>query len=265
MDPKIPEAIQPLLTEFLSRLQTQFGEALTGLYVQGSIALGAYTRGQSDVDFMAVLNRQLSAYEIEFLRALHKHLRETYAQPALEGQYVHTRQLGCLDNEVDGYPSYYDGALHADDHHGLNLVTWWVLKNQGITVWGAPAQDLPIVVDWQRLIAEMHVNLNTYWAGWTRQPDKWLRLSFDDGFQWAVLSVLRLFYTLRENGITSKVGAGQYGLKVLPPEWQVVIQEAIDLRVGRPASHYRWPGQRTRAAVKFLRYVIETSNADMQR
>lgn len=263
MDSKIPDAIQPLLAEFLSRLQTQFGDALTGLYLQGSIALDAYTPGQSDVDFMAVFNRQPSAYEIEFLRALHKHLRETYPQPALEGQYLQTQQLGRLDNEVDGYPTYHDGLFHFDDHHGLNLVTWWVLKNHGLTLCGTPAQDLPITVDWNRLISEMVVNLNTYWAGWAHQPARLLYLNTDNGFQWAVLGVLRLFYTFRENGITSKVGAGAYALKVLPTEWHPLIQEAIDLREGRPATHYRWPLQRTQVAVRFIQYVINTCNADM--
>jgi Domain of unknown function (DUF4111)/Nucleotidyltransferase domain len=257
---KIPSSIQPLLAEFLSHLQEQFGEVLVGLYVQGSIALGAYIEGQSDIDFVAVLNRHPSAYEIEVLQALHRHLREKYPRPALEGQYLQTGQLGRLDNEVEGYPNYHDGVLHPDDHHGLNLVMWSVLKNQGITLRGTPAQELPIKVDWNRLISEMVVNLNTYWAGWTRQPDKLVRLYFDSGFQWAALGVLRLFYTFRERSITSKVGAGEYALTVLPEEWKPVVQQALALREGRQERYFRWRAGRMMEAVRFIRYVIAECN-----
>jgi len=260
MDSRIPSSIQPLLAEFLSHLQEQFGEVLTGFYILGSIALGAYTEGQSDIDFVAVLNRQASAYEIEVLQALHRHLREKYPRPVLEGQYLQTGQLGRLDNEVEGYPNYHDGMLHPDDRHGLNLVMWWVLKNKGITLLGTPTQELPIAVDWNRLVSEMVVNLNTYWAGWTREPDKFIRLYTDSGFQWAVLGVLRLFYTFREKSITSKVGAGEYALTVLPEEWKSVIQEALALREGRTERYFRGRIGRTREAVRFMKYVIERCN-----
>lgn len=100
------------------------------------------------------------------------------------------------------------------------------------------------------LIRKMLQNLNTYWASFTRQPGRMVWLWCDYGIQWAVLGVLRQFYTFREGDITSKSGAGEYALKQLPERWHRLIQEALNIRHETPGSLYR-----------FLQFIIRTCNA----
>jgi hypothetical protein len=78
----------------------------------------------------------------------------------------------------------------------------------------------------------------------------------DYGIQWAVLGVLRQFYTFRERAITSKVGAGMYGLLHTPQQWHRLIQEAIDFREGRARSTYRSKIVRAISARAFLQLII---------
>lgn len=78
----------------------------------------------------------------------------------------------------------------------------------------------------------------------------------DWGIQWAVLGVLRPFYTFRENDITSKEAAGQYALACLPVRWRPLVCEAISLREGSPALSYRSRLSRAIDARRFLKYII---------
>ena len=102
------------------------------------------------------------------------------------------------------HPYIHDGIFQASGYHDINAVTWWILKHRGIAVIGPPPDQFDIQVDWERLMVEMHHNLNTYWAGFTTNPRRIAWLLNDYGIQWAVLGVLRQFYTFRERAITSK-------------------------------------------------------------
>lgn len=86
----------------------------------------------------------------------------------------------------------------------INHVTWWILKNHGITVIGPQSNLFTITVDWDELIRKMHHNLNTYWASYTVHPRRMAQFFTDYGIQWIVLGVLRQFYTFHEQAITSK-------------------------------------------------------------
>jgi hypothetical protein len=70
----------------------------------------------------------------------------------------------------------------------------------------------PVTVNWDILVTEMKENLNTY---------LW-------GIQWAILSVLRQFFTGRENSITTKMKAGKYTL--------AVFQSAGSRLFGKPST-----------------------------
>ena len=116
-------------------------------------------------------------------------------------------------------------------------------------------------MDWEALLTDMHHNMNSYWASFTYEPARLMRHLPDDGVAWIVLGVLHQYYTFKENDITSKVGAGEYGLKVLPVEWRGLIQDALDIRRGHKPTYYSSRFTRAYASIRFLRYIIEVSNA----
>jgi hypothetical protein len=80
------------------------------------------------------------------------------------------------------------------------------------------------------------------------------------GIQWAVLGILRQFFTFRENSITTKVKAGEYALGCLPSRWHPLIQEAINIRQGQKGPSNRFRFGRMVRTVRFLNYVIDRCN-----
>ena len=265
MPTEIPQLVQRVLGEYTALVHESLPGLLTGLYLHGSLALAAFDPRLSDIDFISITSRRCTAADIDSLRAIHDALRQRYPQARLEGSYLLWEDLGRFEDTIPPHPHIHDGVLHASGYHDINAVTWWVLKHRGIALVGPPAEHLDIQVDWNDLIAKMHHNMNTYWASFTTNPRRMAWLLTDYGVQWAVLGVLRQFYTLREHAITSKTGAGIYGLEHTPRQWQRLIQEALDIRAGAPGSSYRSRIARALTTYAFLQLIITACNTDPVR
>jgi hypothetical protein len=261
MDPRIPEPIRPAVQHYLTLVNQQLPELLKSFYIEGSIALDGFNEDFSDIDFIASLNRPATHAEIETLRSIHQAIEKRYPQRKMAGSYVQARALERGDHHISLNPHYHDGVLRLHGHFELNSVEGWILKNHGIAVVGPTPQDLPFSIDWEALIKTMRHNLNSYWGKWTKRPDHIMVLLADWGIQWAVLGVLRQFYSFRENAITTKVKAGEYALTCLPERWHPLIREALHIRAGTKGSAYAFRIARTVEAIQFLKFIIRTCNA----
>ncbi|MBZ0287510.1 MAG: DUF4111 domain-containing protein, partial [Anaerolineae bacterium] len=256
----IPEAVRWVMDDYRAFMDADLPGFLTGLYIQGSIALGAFNPGQSDIDFIAVVNRRASQDDIAKLTEIHQKVATLYPTMPLEGSYVQRGDMGKLEDAIEPAPYIHDGKLEASGYHDINRVTWWILKNRGITLLGTDAHDLDFTVDWDALSADALQNLNDYWARYTDHPMRIMWLLSDFGIQWTVLGVLRQYYTFKVGGITSKIGAGEYALQHLPVEWHRIIQEAVNIRRGGDTTLYSLGILRAIEAYQFLRWIIRECN-----
>lgn len=261
MDSRIPDVIQPLLQSYLHSLEKEVPDLVKAIYLHGSVALGAFDADQSDIDFVAILSRRCTDDDQARLRKIHQAVAAEYPRWQLEGGYVQAEDLGKPQNEIVPYPAFHDGKWQAAGHFEANDVTWWVIKNRGIALLGPNPQALDFTVDWEVLLQNMRDNLNTYWATWTKNPIYMAYLLKDEAIQWAVLGVLRQYYSFQENAITSKIGAGEYALQKLPVEWYPIVQEALNIRAQLPGSLYRSKIKRSREAVALLKFIQENPHA----
>jgi hypothetical protein len=260
MSAAMPKSVQQVLSEYTAMVHAALPGLLDGVYLHGSLALNAYNPGLSDIDFISITSRRCTATDIDSLRTIHHTLVQRYPQAQLEGCYLIAQDVGRFEDHMLPHPYIHDGSLHASGYHDINAVTWWILKQHGIAVYGPPPNQFDIQIDWELLLADMHHNLNTYWASFTSSPRRMAWLLNDYGIQWVVLGVLRQFYTFRERAITSKAGAGMYGLVHMPPQWHPLIQEAINFREGSMRSCYRSRIGRAISARAFLQLIITACN-----
>jgi hypothetical protein len=260
MPAEIPRLIQPLLEAYLTRMAAELPGFMAACYLHGSVALGAFNPRLSDIDFITVVSRRCTDHDIQRLTAIHRELEQRYPRWPLQGSYFQWGDLGRFEDSIEPCPAYHDGSLHPAAHHDVNPVTWHVLKTRGVALAGPEPGALDFMVDWDRLIAGMHQNLNTYWRRFIRDPRRIAWLWGDYGIQWAVLGVLRQFYTFSEQDITSKTGAGHYALDHLPERWHRIIHESLNIRDQPGTSLYRFRVARAFDAFRFLTYVIRTCN-----
>lgn len=164
--------------------------------------------------------------------------------------------------------SYYNKVLDPEVRGAdINPITWWILKNRGICVYGENINfnyNLPF----DSLINYVKWNMNTYWVGWIdRLSEKTAirieqssKLELDEAVEWCALGMLRQLYTIQEHDVTSKIGAGEYGLKKLPERWHGITQEAISIKAGKPICAYESQEVRLHDLVELLRFIHRECN-----
>jgi hypothetical protein len=183
MQTRLLQAVQPELEYYTKRMEEILPGFISAFYLHGSLALDAFNPRFSDIDFIAILSRKPAEQDIACLRQVHREIGKKFPGWEWDGCYLQWRDLGRLREGGDPFPAFFDGRLRLTRQHGLNLVTWWVLKQRGVTLVGPSAQELDFELDWSMLISEMHGNLNTYWANWTCSPVQIAKLLSDWGIQ----------------------------------------------------------------------------------
>jgi hypothetical protein len=258
--------IPPLATLVLDAYRRLLDERapglVDGLYLHGSVALGAWVEGKSDLDFVAILARPADKRDLAALDLVHREVARVSPRPEMQGAYLRRQDLHGTATEVAPHPAYSDGRLRLSTRSGLCPVDRWLLSERGVTVFGADLEARDLDVCWDEVAGYMADNLQTYWAAWLTSPRRLAYLLVDDGVEWAVLGVCRLLYGLEEKSLVSKLEAGEHALIRLPTRWHALLREAIDLRLGRlrlgkAAIYYRSRIARALETRAFLRYVVE--------
>jgi hypothetical protein len=206
-----------------------------GLYVVGSYALDDWQPGRSDIDIVAVLAEPATDEDFGGLRTAHALLNEHQPRPYINGPYVAWSDLLSAPATGLHRPWMLDGELHHDgDSFEINPITWYTLATYGVTVRGPAAEKLNIWHEVEDRVRFVIDNLSTYWHQLAEsvveaceQPDS----SFDlASFEWCALGALRLHYTAFTGDVTSKRGAGEYGIVVTPDYLHDVLLAALDAR-----------------------------------
>jgi hypothetical protein len=261
----ISTKIKQVLDSYFHLLDSKLPNILDSYYIYGSISLGAFTDGLSDIDFIAVLKKKLIATDIATLKMVHKDIQKKYPKMNLDGIYVIGEDFEYLKFE-DTCPVFRDGELQGFSKFNKDSIDAFQLKKYGIVIKGQELDTLNYTVDWRALLIEMHENLNTYWANWKRGCEKFPSNRFLGLFfslrliEWGVLGVSRLYYTFMERDIISKKGAGEFALKTVPARWHKIIKESMRLRDRNPKSFYTSKIARRNDALQYIDFIIQESN-----
>jgi hypothetical protein len=208
---------------------------IEGLYVVGSYALDDWQPGRSDIDIVAVLAEPATDEDFGGLRTTQALLNEHQPVPYIDGPYLSWADLISAPATGLHRPWTLDGELHHDgDCFEINPVTWYTLATYGVTVRGPAAEKLNIWHEVEERVRFVIDNLSTYWHQLSEsvveaceQPDS----SFDlASFEWCALGALRLHYTAFTGDVTSKRGAGEYGIVVTPDYLHDTLLAALAAR-----------------------------------
>ncbi len=236
-----------------------------GLYVVGSVALGDWVEGCSDIDIVAVTAEPATDDDAGSLRTVHALLAEVPDLPSIDGPYVAWGDLVVEPATGLHRPWSLDGRLHHDgDCFEINPVTWFTLANHGVLARGPALEKLGIPTDTEARVRFVVDNLRTYWADLAdqvlttceAQPDA----SFDAAsFTWVALGALRLHYTAFTGDVTSKRGAGVHGLAEAPAEFHPLLRSAVECRASGEKGAV--PANELADAARLVQWVVEQVTA----
>lgn len=262
---KIPILVQNVLDDYIALINHRLPNMLEALYLQGSLALGAYVENSSDIDFIVITNRRLLEGDANVLSEIHSKVAYQYNNPELDGVYIVRGDLGRLNLGDEKYLIYNSGKMS----YGSNFdpIIWWILQTKGIKVVGTEQTTFDFDINISQLLSYVNENMNSYWVQRVQKMEisitELYNLPTEDidyEIEWTVLGLLRQFYTLKEHDIISKLGAGKYALQNLPMEWHPIIKEAMNIRKGEKEMIFISDKERMDMTIRFSKYIIHYCN-----
>ncbi|MCR8644407.1 DUF4111 domain-containing protein [Paenibacillus sp. N1-5-1-14] len=266
MLPQVVDRVMQKLSIELSKTHL----SVESIYLYGSVALGDYKDGSSDIDFLVLLKEAPQASDIDAISAAHQEVDQAYPHLEIMGTYLHLEDVGKPTHEQSSIVTYFSKQVHADGKGAdMNPITWWILKHHGVRVYGVE-QSFDYEVDEKVLVDYVLHNMNSYWVGWIERLESQLAnlhlidqesvtQQLDETVEWCVLGMLRQLYTVKEKGVKSKTQAGTYGLSIMPKQWHGLIEEAIHIKRQEPERNYISNEKRLTDLIELLRYIHQVA------
>ncbi|MCR8845603.1 DUF4111 domain-containing protein [Paenibacillus sp. SC116] len=254
----LPREVETLLQAFRQQLLIELPNQIYGIYLYGSIALDAYDPINSDIDIVVLLHTDPTESTIQTITHIHQSL--VSANPLakrMDGMFIPIRYLGKQNDNVPPYLYVTDGKVRKGKWD-LNAVTWWTLKQHGITIYGPECKELLIDLCWDDVVQTLDYNLNHYWK---RRSNNSLPFLQDGIRADAVCTMCRIMFSLEHQQVAPKVKAVRHVLNELPEEWHPLLLESIAIREGHRKSLSIWARwNRAKQTQTFLRSMIVRSS-----
>jgi hypothetical protein len=220
------EAVQSLLGGFVASIRSLL--QVRAVWLHGSLALGDYQAGRSDLDLIAVLDAPIS--DAEPVRALHQSLEKAHPlADKLHCSYMLVEQLAeaSLRHPTWAQQRYFDRPVTAVTRRELAL--------GDRALFGPPPSSLlPATTD-EELTAFIRHDLEHFWYPAAR---KWTRWYADIWVDHGLITVARAGVTLSEGRLITKRAA----LDLLPSLGAPIglIADIAQRRYGTPTRIPPW-------------------------
>lgn len=251
---------------------------IVGFYLVGSVALGEFRPGHSDVDFVAVVDGPFDERELTRLRVLHLAAGVANSGPMLRsgrrgpgtcnGTFVRADDLTRPVTTIEPLASHTGTTFSVGRVFDVNPVQWAILAGRGVAVRGPEPATLGLDPEPDRLRRWNLDNLAAYWVPWAesarRRPGVRFRLASRRATSWGVLGAPRLHHTIATGEVIGKDAAGEYALATFDERWHPLIAEALAFRRDEPLDPRArsWTaGRRAALAGEFVLHVAASAAA----
>ncbi|MBB2960977.1 aminoglycoside adenylyltransferase domain-containing protein [Methylobacterium sp. R2-1] len=258
--PPLRVDVARIVDRFLGLMASEGGPKLRGLYLVGSVALGDFRPGRSDIDFVALLDGPADEAETEALARVHAALARA-GGPHFDGLYLPIDAVRHPPEPDAVVPFSVDGQLRTGEPcREVNPSIWRCLSRTSRPILGAAPAALNIADDDARLHAYCRANLEAHWRPWLARHETALAGKTPDdtcdaaALEWGVLGVSRILCTLATGRIVSKREGGRFVLDHLPEAHQPAVWDALDARDG---ALERVSSAEMRAGLDTMRFLID--------
>lgn len=240
------DVVKPLLDRFMADVGHVV--PLVALWAHGSLALGDFQPGRSDLDLIALVSTTISDAQKRELERTHKEL--VGAVPLadkLHCSYVVRAELADVSRS---HVTWAHGELF---DRRVSPVSRRELCQGGLCLLGpAPATVVPTVTD-EELADHIRADLRDFWYPKTDRPELWLR---DIWVDLGLLTLARATVTLQQGRLITKKEALEVLAELGAPA--DVLRDIYQRRyeTGQPMSD-EWQARRGYLARTYLRARIE--------
>jgi hypothetical protein len=272
----LPPIVERSVGRYLSHVDRLLPGRVTGFYVVGSTALGAYRERRSDIDFVAVVDGDLGPAELRRLRVQHAwssagtgttaiRRRRSPLTGTCNGYFIRAGDLATPVTEIVPVASHvgetFEVGVGGSD---ISPVGWKVLAERGIAARGPEPSTLPLDPQLDLMTSWNLGNLDHYWRPWAEQSSHtpgYFRFRPRWATAWGMLGAPRLHHSIATGEVISKEAAGGYALDVFPARWHSLIGDALAYWRGEPGSLRLSRDERRRRTAEFVLEVVDDAHA----
>ncbi len=241
--------INKLLNILFSKMQDILGEKFFGLYLYGSLATGDFDPAVSDIDLLAVLESEIDNKEFQELQKLHQDFAKENKKwnDRIEVQYMPKSALKTFKTQESEIAVISPGEpFHLKKVGKHWLMNWYIVREKGITLFGPDPKTIIEPISKEEFIQSVKNHAKSW--------DKWVQNMQSQWAQaYAILTLCRAFYTVRNGEQVSKKQAALWTEKELP-QFLELIQKA--LLWNKTRENKKVDNKETFAeTVKFVNYV----------
>ena len=228
--------LDAVLESFLEAGEQALREQLLCVILHGSVVFGDLAPGYGDLDFLAVVARDLSEHTCTRLTLLRRPFRageHGAFGTMLEGAFL-PRHL--LDPARTGRALWWGTSGERSwERNKLGLFAHEVIRNHGIVIWGEDLRGELPAASRQDLLAEVHTNcldIRRHGRGGGLHSVDWL------------LTAARLLLWLKEGRLSSKSDAAEWAHAHAAGPWREHLPRAKQIRLSpqlaEPADAQLW-------------------------
>ena len=238
----IPHEVARATDAYLRAADRLLPGGITACAATGSLALGAYREGISDIDLVAVVDDRWCGRRdlIPRLRALHVSQIPRIAGRIVRGlgvsatcntSFIRASDVGSPVSEIRPLASHVGEQFVAWRSFDVNPVVWSELAGGGVALRGPEVSEWGLVPEPDAVAEWTRKNLRGYWVPLADGLDT-RRLPLSPGnVAWLVCGTARMHATLTTGDIVSKEEAGRLARERFP-QHAAIIDVALAARGG---------------------------------
>jgi predicted nucleotidyltransferase len=215
------------LDKIVTLFKEELKENLSGIYLHGSLAMGCFNPNRSDIDFIVIVKEKLTTINhkriasmvlslhdemsnergIEFSIILETHLKPFIYPTPFEFHYsdYHREKYQADEN-------YLCGGFEDEDLAAQIVVAY----HRGITLYGKPLSELYEPIARPFYLASILHDVEDVTHDIINNP------------MYFTLNLCRILFFLKEGEVSSKKEGGEWAVKVLPHNFQGMVQICLD-------------------------------------
>jgi predicted nucleotidyltransferase len=232
--------VNAVLTQLSAGLTGLLGEQLLGVYLTGSLTYGDFDPGSSDIDFLAVLDEELTGEQLDAIVDLHKRIGDAVPRwvKRLEGSYITKAMLATKDRPEQARPYINAGEIHHYRYGNEWTINLYALQRSGVALVGPAPNEIFPHVDFEDVCAASRQDLIDEWLPKTADPDAFQRTGYDSDHlrAYAALTLCRILHRAKHDGIASKRVASRWVKETYGEPWRSLVEQAENWRHGKTVA-----------------------------
>ncbi len=253
-DLNMPDDVNAVVELLRQEVKRVLDHLFIGIYIHGSLAVGDFNPGSSDIDFLVVVKEALSQEIVSSLEAMHLGIATGGGKWAgrLEGSYVPIQAFRSKKPPVEPRPYLNEGRFYMAQYGYEWVLEKYTIREYGLVIDGPdPATFIAPVSRDGLQKACMHILVD--W--WEPMLEDSSRLQTPEYQTYGVMTMCRSLHMLTHGTMVSKKKAAAWAGDTLAKPWKALIKKALEWENGDSFPHL----DETKAFIKFtLDYAKET-------